>query len=263
MKNNKWLILFKRLFFPIIIMIFTSIIITSITELIPYKVLFIKIDFEAIHSKILIRLIIFFALLFIFRSIYIKYNSKNKELIPTSVYGDLPYTFYYLASIILGIKKINLKSKPIQLQFKIYNNISYFEIIEDKEIPIDDKTKYIIEDNKFKTNTINLLIGDTYRISINQIPTILKNNRTIIINRKNKNDKNRINSNELIKIISNIIQENKSTCKVYNLFLYTNPITNRRIYEKFNTCRDGFTINIFKCNNKFIFEDKGKVSLKL
>lgn len=264
MKNNKWFHLTKNLFVPIIIIIIICFFMVRITELNSLNEKALIMYFNKINSPLVKNFIKVSFLLIIIRSYYYFFQNKKKELIPTSVYGDIPVIFYILASILLNIKKINLKCKPIPLQFQIFKHNGLFDIDELTEIKEKD-VKYQIDEIKGSTSTINILIGDTYDINKSQIPSQLLKNKTIIINRKKRTNRCRFNSNELITIINTILERNKK-CKEYNLFLFTNPVTNRRLYDEvFNTTTDGFIINVYnakKVNDKCYFQDK-KVKIKL
>ncbi len=265
MKAKKWLRILSQLLLPLIIIFCFCYFIARITELKAFEILFIKIKFDDIHSKVIIKILIFISLFHTLRHGYIIItNNKEKELIPTATYGDVPFVFYYLASRLLNIRKINLKCKPIPLQFQVFKHNGLFDIVCLTEIKEKD-VKYQIDEIKGTTDTINILIGDTYEITKDQIPVQLLNNKSIIINRKKRENRSRFNSNELIKIINSILERNKK-CKEYNLFLFTNPVTNRRLYnEVFNTTTDGFIINVYnakKVNDKCYFQDK-KVKIEL
>lgn len=265
MKNNKWTYLIINLAIPLVLLIILCIFATKITEITPVEEFALKINLDTIKSKIIIKALIFILLFLFLRYLYIsKLQNNKKELISTSVYGDIPFVFYLLASVILNIRRINLKCKPIPLQFQVFKHNEQFDIVKLTEIKEKD-VKYQIDEIKGSTNTINILIGDTYEITKEQIPVQLLNNKTIIINRKKRENRSRFNSNELIIIINSILEKNKK-CKEYNLFLFTNPETNRRLYEEaFNTTTDEFVINIYKSikvNDKCYFQDK-KVKIKL
>lgn len=264
MKNNKWCYLAKNLFIPIIMIIIICIFMLKITELNSLNEKALIMYFNKISNPLLKNIVKISFLLLIIRSYYFFFQNKEKELIPTSVYGDIPIIFYILASILLHIRRINLKCKPISLQFQVFKHNELFDIDKLHEIK-EKEVKYQIDEFKGTTDTINILIGDTYEITKDQIPVQLLNNKTIIINRKKRENRSRFNSNELIKIINSILEKNKQ-CKEYNLFLFTNPVTNKRLYnEVFNTTTDEFVINIYKsinANDKCYFQDK-KVKIKL
>lgn len=264
MHKKKYWYLFVNLIFPNAIAVGITVFLAKITTLSNIKIWFGEIGLDKIgfiDSFTLLSIIFYFILMVL----YIKYiQNDKKELIPCTTYGDLPYFVYVFASVIMRIRHINLKSKPISLQFKILANQHLFTITKLDEIQ-DKKIDYVVNDDKKSSKVINLVIADTYPFNNNKLPDIVKNNRTIIIERKDKNTtRQRYNSKNLIQLVNKIVEKEKNLHCEYNLFLFTNPETNQSLYkEVFNTCVDGFVLNLYNYDRKNnIFSSKPKYTIK-
>ena len=258
-KGKKILYLVKTLLLPLILIAIISILLSSFFELTDYDgngflIKLSKITFN--HPKRAACIFLFVIQLFIIR----KFINKNKDFAPTNIYGDYPIVIYFLAWLLMGYKKVNLKMKPIPLQFQLLN-FNFLECYDDTEY-IEEDYDYNIEYkgkiNK-KTDIVNIVVADTYPIAIEQLPKKVKENYTIIISR-NGNSGIRINSKKLVKIMVDEVQNIKSQCKKFNLFLTTPGLTNKSIFQNvFQTGnRDGFSIYIYQqdSNNNFKFKDK-------
>lgn len=263
--NNfkKIMYIFFRIILPIFLIITISIRAYTFVTVKELEIFLIQINFENIspeHPRRIITAIIILCLW----AMYYCFNRKIKQdLIPDTLYGSIPYFILWFSSVFLGIKEIHLKLKPIPLQFKILKNHNCFNIIEDK-IPSED-CDYVYKDDNKESDTINLVIGDTYEITKDKLPKSTMCNRTIIVKRKDNKNNRRFYSENLIKKIANIINSLKKEHKEYNLFFNTNSKTNKELYYNvFNTGRDDFILNIYNANskNKFIFNDKPSIKIK-
>lgn len=209
--------------------------------------------FEYKPSPFLIKNVKFLASTFILIVIMhqIKKSNKEKEFLPTQFYGDIPYFIYYIASKIMGYGKINLQNKPYYIQFKIILH-NLFEIIRNEEAYPNKNLEYRITEyvnKERKRDSYNLIVADTYPITMDQIPLGIRNNITILIQRKSK-DKGRYYSDNLIAILEEKIFEIKNVNVPINLFLCTNPKTTQILIEKaFKTgYRDKFTLKVYQQN---------------
>ena len=256
----------KRIFYPIktivipfVIMITLSIILSSIFKIIDFESNGFLIEFSKLkfnHPR-RVSCIFLFLVLWV---VYVKYNrSKNKEFAPSDIYGDYPIVIYYLAWLFSGYKKVNLKMKPIPLQFQLLN-VNKLECFDDTEYQ-DKIYKYKVDHvgklNQ-ETSQINIIISDTYQIASDKIPKELVGNYTIILARIG--DKGiRVKSSKLIELLIKEIQSTKQYCKNYNLFLATPASTNMSIFNQvFHTVRDKFIINVYQQDNKNNFKFKNK-----
>lgn len=264
MFNNKYCQLFTKLILPILaIYIVIPIIILPIIKPSSVDIGIVEIDFSIIPKWIFYissYCVITFSCKQIIKSVYVK---DELDLITNNIYGDIPTIYYILASIFLGISTIDLKNKPYGVQFKILNNSNKFKEILVPEV-LDVEIEYIKEDDKKKSKIINLVIGDTYEIEYSHLPESVKNNRTILIKRKKVSNRDRIHSSNLIQLVQKVVEELKYEHNEYNLFLTTNPKTTKEIYEKvFNTCRDGFKLNIYDSDAKQNYKFNSNPSAKI
>ena len=260
---KNYLIVIIRLIIPIFLMIYISYNSYSFITINKFNIFIADFDFSKVlpkHPRIIISVITFICLWF---SYYIINRKLKKELIPNTIYCYISFYTLLLSSVFLGIKEINLKMKPIPLQFRIFNH-SYFFIILNDDI-FERNINYICKDNKKNSNIVNLAIGDTYEITNNMLPKVVNKYHTIIVNRKCYINEGRFYSENLIFEISKIVNSLKKSVNEYNLFLYTNPNTNYKLYSSiFNTGRDNIVLNIYQADSKnnFIFSDKPAVIIK-
>lgn len=247
-------------FLPFMAIVYGAVVFSKITTIDDLKDSFIIIKFSELtldHPRIVIIPI----LIGMFLIPLIMHNIKyEKEFAPKNMYGNYPFIFYYLALKLLGYKKVDLKMKPIPLQFKLLevNRFDYY----DSSTLSEEKFKYdVIYKKKVNNHTkrINIVVSDTYDIDLSKLPNTENQNPTIVIKRKGKSGI-RTFSQELIDIIHSEVEYSKKYCKKYNLFLSTPGKTNQEIYQQiFQTGhRDGFTIYIYQQNNKNDFNFKSK-----
>lgn len=263
--NNlkKSMYLFIRILLPIIFIITISIASYSFVKVEELKIFLLKINLKNILPEHPRRIIVVITFLCLWVSYYCFNRKIKKELIPDTIYCSIPFFILLFSSIFLGIKEIHLKLKPIPLQFKILKNHEFFNIIEDNIL--EEECDYVIKDDKKKSDTVNLVIGDTYEIAKDKLPKNVMNNRTVVVRRKDNKDNRRLYSKNLIKKTDKIVKSLKKEHKEYNLFLNTNSKTNKELYYTvFNTARDGFILNIYQANSKnnFIFNDSPDVKIK-
>lgn len=255
MKNNKRkFYILITIFVPLIIISLVAIWLSSIFTLIDYEGngFLIKLSELTFNHPRRVACIILFILLLI----GIRQINKNKEYAKTDIYGDFPIIVYYIAWLFLGYKKVNLKMKPIPLQFQLLD-LNVLECFDDTEYLEKDYKYNILHEGKIdkNTNQVNIIVSDTYPIEKSKIPKCVKNNYTINISRKGEPGI-RIHSQKLIEIIIKEVQSCKKYCKKFNLFLSTPASTNKSIYEQvFHTgLRDKFIINIYQQDSKNNFE---------
>lgn len=243
--------------FPFIIMIIIAIKISSILELIDYSIYGVEFNFSELSFKN--PRVVFSLLLIITQWCFVRcFITKGKEFAKSDFYGDYPLIIYTLAYLIMGYKVVDLKMKPIPLQFRLlHQNIFSCKaevLASNKEFKYKVNKK---EDLKYKVKQINIIIADTFDIPKDKLPNKLKDNYTIKIDRIGER-RIRVSSQELVDLLHKVIQETHSFCDEYNLFLATPAWTNKAIYEQVFNTRDGFIVNIYQQdnNNDYIFRDK-------
>ena len=247
----------KTIVLPLLLISIASILLSSIFKLIDYEgngflIKLSEITFN--HPRRAACILLFFVLL-----IWYRCSNKEKEYAPTDIYGDYHISIYYIAWLVVGYKKVNLKMKPIPLQFQLLNK-NKFEFIDDTEYS-DKCYKYkVTHKGKLDNDTtqVNIILSDTYQIAIDKIPNALKENYTINISRVGEKGI-RTQSQELIELLIKEVQNTKQYCKTYNLFLTTSVSTNISIYNQvFHTERDKYTLNVYQqdSENNFVFKEK-------
>lgn len=249
---------FKTIAIPLLLIALSSIWLSSTFTLIDYQGngFMVKLSNLTFNHPRRIACIV----LFILQLLAIRKINKEKEFAPTDIYGDYPICIYYIAWLIAGYKKVNLKMKPIPLQFQLLS-INALECFDDTEYSEDNYKYKVTHKGKLDKNTkqINIIVSDTYPIEFDKIPKSVIDNYIININRDGGKGI-RISSNKLIEIIIKEVQNSKKYCKNFNLFLSTPAITNKRIfYQVFQTgLRDKFILNIYQQDNEnnFKFKDK-------
>ncbi len=246
-----------KIILPIISILLLSIYLSAIVEItdIIQNGFTIKLsELEFSKLRIVAVLVIFLFLLYLLR----KRNSK-KQFIPTDIYGKYHISIYYIAYYILGYKDIDLKLKPIPMQFKLLSH-NRFNCL-DTTLYLEHNCKYKVDrlgKINSKTKIVNLIVSDTYELKEDKLPKDVLKYPIIRVYRKD-NYGIRMNSPELIKMIIKEVQGVKKYCKEFNLFLTTPATTNIRIYnDVFHTERDGFIINVYQQDNDDDFKFKEK-----
>lgn len=257
-KVKKFFYPFKTIIIPLLLITLLSIWLSSFFTLIDYEgngfiIKLSELTFN--HPRRFACIILFIAGL-----VFIRKINKEKEFAPTDIYGDYSIFIYYIAWLVVGYKKVNLKLKPIPLQFQLLS-INFLECFDD--------TKYFDRDYEYKvsykgkinknTKEINIVLSDTYPIEMNKLPNNVINNYTILISRDGEKGI-RIISKKLIELLIKEVQKSKEYCRKFNLFLSTPASTNKLIFEQvFQTgLRDKFIINIYQQDNEnnFMFKEK-------
>lgn len=246
----------KRIVLPILLIAVVSIYLSSIFKFIDYEgngflIKLSEITFN--YPRKVACILLFFGFLIIYRRL-----NKDKEYAPTNIYGDYHVIIYYIAWLFVGYKKVNLKMKPIPLQFQLLS-INKLECFDDTEYS-DKNYKYKVNHiGKLGKDTkqINIIVSDTYPITDDKIPKTLIDNYTINLTREGEKGI-RVKSQELIELLIKEVQNTKQYCKTYNLFLSTPASTNMSIFNQvFHTERDKFILNIYQqdSENEFKFKD--------
>ena len=167
----------------------------------------------------------FIVVLFIIR----KWN-KTAMFNKGNYYKKYMYGWYLICSSILGYKECNLIQVPIYMQFKLVLNDT-FEKYNCGEF--SKKENDIVSVNKLNFSStadeVNIMISDTYPLSLNQLPDIKKNLPTLLISRNNTNDVNRYDSPELVGRVVNEVRSLNNNIKKVNVYATTNPLNTKNI----------------------------------
>lgn len=148
-----------------------------------------------------------------------KFNAKN-------VYHDYSYLWYWFCAKILGYTKCNLKLVPIYTQFKLVLNDTFSEyyVGTDDDYPVIENEQIDIEKTNYNqvSSEVNLVLADTYPISINQIPVSKKRLSTIKINRKRPDVSRYYSPRFVAKVVDEVRNLPRNVTKI-NVYATTNP----------------------------------------
>lgn len=219
------------------------------------------------------NLSVFTTIVVLFSVIFIALRNfnKNRVFMSGNIYGTNYYIFYKLGKI-LGFKKISLIRKPYYAMFKIVMNNDFEELVNlnveneqlSKDISIEvDETKF---HNIKNLRECNLIVSDTYKINLEQLPIDKQEIDTIIIERIG-HEGIRVSSQELVNEVRKAVIKIMHTGAKINLYLTTSTYnTNKIITECFMQAdRDKMEVEVFQQNttdkNKK-FKEKGKKVLR-
>jgi len=167
-----------------------------------------------------------------------KINEKAIINPNNNIYHDHAYFSYLFCSLVLGYKICRLRSVPIPMQIKLVTSGTFDAFITEEgihEASEKDKVKIAYTNAEPYTSTINMVISDTYRIALNQLPETVKQYTTIEIDRSS-NDMTRYKSEKLVKAVTNAIRGLPQHVTEINVFATTNPSNTYRIAkEAFST----------------------------
>lgn len=220
---------------------------------------FIKVNVEEIKffSNSLFK---FFTIFIIEYIIYLRFINHLSIIFAENIRGDFPKCVYYLAPF-LGYKTVSLVHKNIPIQFYIFQSRLFkeYQLYEESITELsNDQVRYTKDIEAGDTSEINIGIFDTYKGNSAMLPKDITKHITILLRPEKQGvTAKRIYSDSLIDLLNKILNEYSST-KVYNLFLFTNPICNKKIYENvFNTKNDNYILKIYYFDNiKKIFKNK-------
>lgn len=182
------------------------------------------------NGRIIAAIIIFVAALIVIRKINKDFLMNRKH-----IYHDYNYAWYWFCAKILGIRKCNLVLVPIYMQFKLVIRGTFEEYpLEESDYPYVDnepECRVSIINPDIESSEKNMIIEDTYKIEIRQIPESKQGLRTIIVNRNDGMDHGRHFSPKLIETVINNTRsiENNS---VINIFATTNPLNTKHIASR-------------------------------
>lgn len=174
------------------------------------------------------------------------FRKRNSEQVFNSngnIYYDFSYLTFFIAAKVLGYSQIQLAGIPISMQYKLVLRGTFPKIIEDMwdnhysevtksnscEIETCDDVEKKNFDNK-QFDKINLIISDTYLISLDSIDKKFVNNPTIIVKSTLNNTGLRYLNEELVNKIRGVLQNEipKENKEIY-IFSTANPKNNLNI----------------------------------
>jgi len=160
----------------------------------------------------------------------IRNSNKTVMFNKGNYYKEYTYGWYWVCSKILGYTECNLSQVPIYMQFKLVLNDT-FEKYNCGEFSEKENDTISVSKSNFSNTTdeLNIMISDTYPLSLNQLPEIKKNLPTLLISRNNINDFNRYDSPELVRCVVNEVRSLNNNIKKVNVYAATNPLNTRNI----------------------------------
>lgn len=164
-------------------------------------------------------------MLFVVLMFFRKHNSESMLNIGKE-YHNHSYLGYLFCAKILGYKKCCLVRVPVPMQFKliIYDTFKEYDYGEDADYKIIDDEKITVKkpDGNY-TDTVNLVLSDTYAINKELLPNSTKKLSTIWIMRDNKGNTIRAFSNKFYEEVRNSVGKlPANVCKI-NLYATLNP----------------------------------------
>ncbi len=173
--------------------------------------------------------------IFILVLLWLRHTNKkviiNKD---NNTYHKHTYIFYWACASILGYKQCRLKDVPIPMQIKLATNSVFDKLVVDEgvhEAQKNEKIKVTITNDNPLTSTVNIIISDTYKATISQLPGTVLQFTTIEIDRSS-GDHMRYLSDKLLKTVTSTIRDLPKTVVEINAFLTTNPSNTYRITKE-------------------------------
>ncbi|QSX05594.1 hypothetical protein JYG23_13095 [Sedimentibacter sp. zth1] len=188
-------------------------------------------DFETVQYYYLVKMgneVIGLVLMLFILFKLIRPSNKEKIMNTGNLYHDHCYAWYWFCSKVLGYCKCSLVRVPVATQFKliIRDTFSQYDLRLDddyKLIDIESVTVEGISDDGY-TESVNIVLADTYPITKNLMPESTKNLSTIYIQREtNKNDAVRCYSKDFIESVLNTVRHLPNNVHAINLYPATNP----------------------------------------
>lgn len=154
------------------------------------------------------------------------HRNKNIVLNRGNYYHNYPLWWYRYCSLVLGIKSCNLVLVPIYMQFKLVINavFSDFPLIE-SDYPLvkeNSKSKVVWHNVEQSEQEINVILEDTYKVDISQLPGSKRSLKTVKISRDEFIDGNRRYNPLFCEAVNSVIRS-IPTIEVVNIFATTNP----------------------------------------
>lgn len=175
----------------------------------------------------------------------IRKSNKSCMFNKGSIYNDYTYIWYWICAKILGYSQCSLIRVPIHMQFRLVINDT-FDTYYCGDYSTKENDPITIQHINFSQSftEVNLMIADTYPLSMSQIPTLNQNKPTIIISRDNAQDSNRYNSPKLVENVVNEVRNLPTDTKYINIFATTNPLNTKKIVENAFKMGERSTLNI-------------------
>lgn len=155
---------------------------------------------------------------------FLRTNNEKSTLNKGNLDHDHCYIGYLFCAKVLGYQKCNLIGIPVPMQFKLIMNDIFKEYDFGEETDykkVDDERIKIKKPNGNYTNTINLVLSDTYPISNDLLPLSTKDLTTIWISRESNNGV-RVFSSKFYETIRSVVSNLPQNVFAINLYATLN-----------------------------------------
>lgn len=258
-------IIFK-LWVPIIILLLVFTLPYYFLDLAMLLITVIQIDASSIEetikkftdNQLLMKLIIGLVLSYLFLTI-IRNNNKERVFNISNIYYNMDYFYFLIAAKLLGYTKVNLVNVPIYLHFLICFKGHFQEVIFADTEDIDATVDVQLININNESDTINIIIKDTYDITENMLPDTIKDLPTLIVDNYINTNNQRLYNKNLEKELKIKIDKHSVKYPVANIFATTNTKTSKSLIDYcFKTAgRIGFKkIYVFKQERNLMFKEK-------
>ena len=215
------------------------------------------------YLSVITTIIVLFYIIFI----AVRNYNKNRVFLSGNLYGTNYYIFYKLAKL-LGFNKTSLIRKPYYCMFKIVINNDFNELVDLNKENEELSSEVRIKANESKFHNINnlrecnLIVSDTYKIRLEQLPLDKQDIDTIEIERIGYAGL-RISSQELVNKVRESVIKIVATGAKINLFLTTSTFNTYQIIKEcfMQADRDQIELEVFQQDTTTRdkkFKDNGK-----
>ncbi len=207
-----------------------------------------------------LSLLLSFLLIKIFRK-----ANKDYTMNQGNVYHNYCFIWYWICAKILGIMKCSLIRVPIFMQFKlVIRDVFESYPLDETLFPVvgnEPDCQITIYNNTADTKEINIMLEDTYRFQLKQLPSTKQKLYTIRISRNDGSDTNQHFSEKLVSATINEVKKRKRVDRI-NVYATTNPMNTKHIAERaFKTGGRGDFAHLYVFQQESIgdrnFIDKG------
>lgn len=195
--------------------------------------------------------------------VIIRYFNKDNMYNKGSMYHNYSIRYFVLAGKVLGYKRVSLVMVPLYLQFEIVFKDLFDEVLIDDHAEKDDNPQVTILNKERKSNEINLILSDTYKINLKDIPINKRDLPSILIERGTDFSGVRTYNSKFTDIIREQTNKYRFNYERVNIFATTNTKhTKEIILQSFkNGGRTGFEeIYVFEQNEEYKFDNEHEIT---
>lgn len=148
-----------------------------------------------------------------------------------NLYLDIKY-YHLKVARIMGYNNFSLARVPIDLHYKVILNETFKNIIAEEHDTKEKSTESKTLNDKNESNEVNLVLSDTYKVELEQIPERNQSLPTVCIDSKNTKRGIRIYNPKFVEEVQKAVSEMPKKYKRVNVFSHTNTQHNKEIIEK-------------------------------